>query len=126
VLLSLVGVAQFPSYLPVVVVTAVLVVAGVIVLGSPRLLHAVLRFCAKVPGLRRLSGRAAPLVESTAVLLRIRVLLVLSAISVVGWGLECIGFWLIVGGFGIDASLLLCTFLWAAGTLVGALSFLPG
>ena len=126
VILSLVGVAQFPSYLPVVVVTAVLVVAAVIVLGSPRLLHAVLRFGTRIPGVRRLASRAEPLVDSTAALLKIRVILILSLISVVGWGLECIGFWLIVGGFGIDAPLSLCTFLWAAGTLVGALSFLPG
>jgi uncharacterized membrane protein YbhN (UPF0104 family) len=126
VILSLVGVAQFPSYLPVVVVTAVLVVSAVIVLGSPRLLHGLLRLCTRVPGLRRVAGRAEPLVDSTAVLLRIRFILILSLISVLGWGLECIGFWLIIGGFGLDAPLSLCTFLWAAGTLVGALSFLPG
>lgn len=126
VILSLVGVAQFPAYLPVVAITAVLIVIAVVVLGSPRMLHAVLRFCGRIPGLRRLSARAEPLVESTAVLLHIRVIVILSLISVVGWGFECIGFWLIISGFGIEAPLSLCTFLWSAGTLVGALSFLPG
>ena len=51
----------------------------------------------------------------------------LSAISVVGWGLECVGYWLILTAFpGVDASLQLCVFLWSATTLAGALSFLPG
>jgi uncharacterized protein (TIRG00374 family) len=127
VILSLVGVSQFPQYVPVVVATAVLIVIAIVVLGSPRLLRACLAFAAKVPIVRRIAGRAEPLVDSTAVLLRVRGLVILSALSVVGWGLECVGFFLILGGFaGVEATLPLCTFLWAAGTLVGALSLLPG
>src|SRR4029079_518870 len=67
------------------------------------------------------------MVDSSAALLRLRPLLVLSLISVVGWGLECIGYWLIVRRLvGAEASLTLCTFLWSTTTLIGALSFLPG
>jgi glycosyltransferase 2 family protein len=127
VILSLVGVWQFPEYLPIVLVTVVLVVAMVVVLGSPRMLRRVLALLGRLPGARRLTDRVEPLVQSTAVILRIRGLVLLSMLSVVGWGLECVGFWLILDAFSeVDASLALCTFLWAAGTLVGALSFLPG
>lgn len=127
VVLSLVGVAQFREYLPVVVITIALVAVAVVVLGSPRLLHGVLMFLGRLPGLGRVTHRAEPLIESTAVLLRVRGLLVLSILSVIGWGLECVGFWLVLSGFpDVEASLAVCTFLWAAGTLVGALSFLPG
>jgi uncharacterized membrane protein YbhN (UPF0104 family) len=126
VLLSLVAVAQFPEYLPVVGVTVALVVAAIVVLGSPRLLHASMTAVARLPGLGKLAHRSELLIESAAVLLRWRAIAVLSVLSVIGWGLECVGYWLIVTGFGIDASLALCTFLWAACTLVGALSFLPG
>jgi glycosyltransferase 2 family protein len=127
VILSLVGVWQFPEYLPIVLVTVVLVVAMVVVLGSPRMLRRVLALLGRLPGARRLTDRVEPLVQSTAVILRIRGLVLLSMLSVVGWGLECVGFWLILDAFWeVDASLALCTFLWAAGTLVGALSFLPG
>jgi uncharacterized protein (TIRG00374 family) len=67
------------------------------------------------------------MVESAAVLLELRYIAVLSVISVVGWGLECVGYWLILNAFpGVEAGLLLCVFLWSATTLVGALSFLPG
>ena len=80
-----------------------------------------------VPGLRRVVGKAEPLIESSATVLRLWPLLVLTVLSVLGWGLECIGFWLILDGFaGVGADLSTCAFLWAAGTLVGALSFLPG
>lgn len=127
VLLSLVGISAYPEYVPVIVATMVLVVAGVVVLGSPRLLSATLGLLGKIPGLRALTERAAPLVDSSAAILDLRPLAALTVLSVVGWGLECIGFWLILTGFaGVDASLPLCAFLWAAGTLVGAVSFLPG
>lgn len=127
VLLSLAGVAQFPEYLPIVGVTMALVVLGVIVLGSPTLLHRVLELGRIVPGVGKYVDKAEGLVESTTTLLRIRYLLALSVLSVLGWGLECVGYWLIVDGFSdVDANLATCTFLWSAGTLVGALSFLPG
>ena len=127
VLLSLVGIAHFRQVLPVVLVTVVLIVVAIIVLGSPRLLHGVLRFAERLPLVGRFAGRAEPLIESTAALLHIRGLVLLSVLSVLGWGLECLGFWLIVDAFaGVDPTLTVCTFLWAAGTLVGALSFLPG
>lgn len=127
VLLSLAGVAQFPEYLPVVAATTVLVVAGVVILGSPTLLHRCLELGRKLPWIGKYAEMAEDLIESTTTVLRIRYLVVLSVLSVLGWGLECVGYWLIVDGFAdIDASLATCTFLWSAGTLVGALSFLPG
>jgi uncharacterized membrane protein YbhN (UPF0104 family) len=127
VILSLVGIAQYPEYVPVMVATMVLVALGVLVLGSPRLLHWILGVLARLPGMRALTERAAPLVDSSAAVLDLRLLGALTVLSVVGWGLECIGFWLIVTGFaGVQAGLPLCAFLWSAGTLVGALSFLPG
>lgn len=127
IVLALIGVSEFRQYLPHVLGALGLVVVGVIVLGTPRLFGGLIDLCTKLPLLGTLAGKARGMVESAAVLLRLRYLLVLSAISVVGWGLECVGYWLILSGFpGVEASLLLCTFLWSATTLIGALSFLPG
>ncbi|MCY1062002.1 lysylphosphatidylglycerol synthase transmembrane domain-containing protein [Nannocystis sp. SCPEA4] len=127
VVLSLVGIAEHREYLPVALVTLALVFAGVVVLGSPRLCRGLLTLLGRLPRLRGLVARAEGLVDSSAAVLRLRALVVLSAISVVGWGLECVGYWLILHGFaGVEASLSLCTFLWATTTLIGALSFLPG
>ncbi len=130
VILSLVGIArfgEFSEYLPLILVTLVLVIAGVIVLGSPRLCHGLLRLLARLPGVSRLAHRAEALVDASARVLRLRALIVLSLLSVVGWGLECLGYWLILRGFqGTEASLSLAIFLWSTTTIIGALSFLPG
>lgn len=127
VVLALIGIADFPEYLPYVIGALVLVAAGVAVLGSPRLFGGLLTWSEKLPLVGGLAQRAHGLVESSAVLLELRYITVLSAISVVGWGLECIGYWLILTAFpGVEASLLLCVFLWSATTLLGAISFMPG
>jgi glycosyltransferase 2 family protein len=127
VILALIGISDFQQYLPHVIATSLLVAAGVITLGSPRLFGGVLDRFARIPRLQKLTEKARELVASSTALLRLPRLGLLSAISVVGWGLECVGYWIILNAFpGVEASLRLCVFLWSAGTLVGALSFLPG
>lgn len=127
VVLSLVGISEHREYLPIALVTLGLVAGGVVVLGTPRLCRGLLVGLTRLPGARRLAARAELLVDSSAAVLRLRALVVLSALSVLGWGLECVGYWLILRGFlGVEASLSLCTFLWSTTTLIGALSFLPG
>lgn len=127
VLLSLIGVAQYEQMLAWVVVTAVLVAVGVFILGQPRIFSRVLDAAAKLPGLGRFAVAARGSVDASAQLLRLGALLPLTAISVVGWGLECVGFWFILDAFvGVEADLPTCAFAWAATTIVGALSFLPG
>ena len=127
VVLALIGISDFQQYLPHVIAALVLVAAGVIILGSPRLFHGVLDRMARVNKLANVATKARELVASSAALLELRRLGLLSVISVVGWGLECVGYWLILNAFpGVEASLRLCVFLWSATTLLGALSFLPG
>jgi uncharacterized membrane protein YbhN (UPF0104 family) len=126
VVLALMGTLEHPEYAPVMAVTMVLVVLGIAVLGSPRALRGILGLLGRLPGADGLVERTGTMVESSAVLLQWRRLAVLALISVAGWGLECVGYWMILHGFaGVDASLALCTFLWSITTLIGALSFLP-
>lgn len=127
VILSLVGISDFREYLPLILATLGVVIAGVVVLGSPRLSGPLLGVLARLPVIGRPFAGAQAMVASAAALLALRPLVILSLISVAGWGMECVGYWLILNGFfGVEASLSLCTFLWSATTLVGALSFLPG
>lgn len=47
-------------------------------------------------------------------------------LSTAAWACECIGMWLVCRGLGLEVPLLPACFVYAAGTLVGSLSFLPG
>jgi uncharacterized membrane protein YbhN (UPF0104 family) len=47
-------------------------------------------------------------------------------LSTAAWACECVGMWLVCRGLGLDVPLGQACFIYAAGTLVGSLSFLPG
>lgn len=53
-------------------------------------------------------------------------LLIPTLLSLVGWGLEGVGLWLLLSGFHQTAPLLLSVFIYATATLAGALVPLPG
>lgn len=113
--------------MPALVAATVLIAGCVLILGNPRLFALVMRVGEKLPLVGGLFEKAHGLVDASAILLRLDRLLVLTALSVVGWGLECVGYWFILGGFpGVEATLTAATFLWSFTTVVGALSFLPG
>ncbi|TPV97293.1 MAG: flippase-like domain-containing protein [Myxococcales bacterium FL481] len=130
VLLSAWGIAHFSGfddYLPVLMVTVAAVLTAVVVLGNPRWSHAMLRVCSKIPLVGRVFVRADEMITSSAALLTVPRLAVLTVLSVLGWGLECAGFWWILEGFGpVAAELTASVFLWSTTTLIGAVSLLPG
>ena len=48
------------------------------------------------------------------------------ALSTAAWGAECVGMWVACRGLGLEVTAGQACFVYAAGTLVGSLSFLPG
>jgi uncharacterized protein (TIRG00374 family) len=86
-----------------------------------------LALCARVRPLARFVPKLRESQAAAAALLRPAPLLVTTLLSVGSWFLECLAFWLIVRGFpGAGLALQAATFIYAAMTVAGALSFLPG
>ncbi|MEE9386047.1 MAG: lysylphosphatidylglycerol synthase transmembrane domain-containing protein [Nannocystaceae bacterium] len=119
--------AGFDSYLPYLLLTSVCVLLAVLVLRSQKLGTTALGVLARIPWVGSVFTRAQSMVFSSAALMTLPRLSALTALSVVGWGLECLGFWWILSGFA-DATIrvMAAAFLWSTTTLIGAVSFLPG
>jgi glycosyltransferase 2 family protein len=130
-----------------VVSLAVLASVGVVAYGrSPAILAAVV--VAFVAGLGLLQWRAGclrilswaeglPVVgeyadefetfyESTYVLFRFRPLALATVLSIAAWALEGIALWVTLAGFGVEVSILAAVFVFALGSVIGAVSLLPG
>lgn len=78
---------------------------------------------------RRIAPQLRAFYASTFALFSWQLLLVSTLLSIVSWFGECIAFWYVLTGFGQPASshlLLVATFIFAAATLFGLVSFLPG
>jgi uncharacterized protein (TIRG00374 family) len=126
-LLALVGVFQFDVDRRFLVAGAVVVLGGVLVVSVDPLAELALAIAARLPGVRRFAPKLREMHVATAALLHPKPLVLATAISTVSWFFECLAFWAVVRGFpGAGLGLRAATFIYAAMTVAGALSFLPG
>jgi uncharacterized protein (TIRG00374 family) len=101
-------------------------VAIISVVKSRRISNSLLRVCESIPLINKLSNSLRIAYESAHTLFSFKNLIVATAISVVSWGFECLAMYFVLLGFGVDASVLLSTFVFSFSLLVGAVSLIPG
>ncbi len=123
------GLTLYPPARPLFVVLVLLTIIGIIIVQRQTLALAIVRMIARLPLGQRLAPRLETIYTTTAQLLHWRILLISTVISVVSWGFECLAFFWVLMGVGSTPSWLLllqATFIFAASTLFGLVSFLPG
>jgi glycosyltransferase 2 family protein len=126
-LLALVGVFSYDVDPRFLIAGAALVVAGLVVVSVDPVAKAAIRIAGKLPLVRRFAHRLDDAHAHTAILLAPLSLLAATALATVSWFFECLAFYLVVNGFpGAHIGLQGATFFYAATTVAGALSFLPG
>ena len=129
ILIALAGIASYPEFQWVFWLTLALCGIGLALAGSRRFARLVALVLKRTPYLWRLSGRVEVSFESTRILLAPREIVLPTVISVVGWGLECTGFWLISNSLGGESHVpfLAAVFAYALGAVAGAvLIIFPG
>lgn len=125
VLLMLTGFFTFRRFHVVLFSVGGLIVLFLLVISSRRLSLAILRQLARLPGLSRLGHKLEEFYDATAALFRPGPLALATLLSVAAWACECLGFYLVLGGFpATSAPLLLAVFIYTATTLGGVVT--PG
>jgi glycosyltransferase 2 family protein len=126
-LLGLAGVLAYGVATGMVLAGFAAVALGLVALAWPALGHRVIDLVTRPRRLARLGDRLRELHRNLAGLLRPWPLGWATALAVVAWLAECIGFALIVAAFpGTAVPLGLAISIYAITTVAGALSFLPG
>lgn len=95
ILVAIGGIATMPDYAWVFWAGLLLCGAGLVLVGSKRFSDFTAGTFRKLPYVWRLAPRIEGSFESTRVLLSLREIPLPTLVSVVGWGCECLGFWLI-------------------------------
>jgi len=129
ILIALGGIASYPEYQWIFWLTLALSGVGLALAGSRTVARMTARVLKRTPYLWRLSEKVEVSFESTRILLAPREIVLPTLISVVGWGLECTGFWLIANALGGEAQIpfLAAVFAYALGAVAGAvLIIFPG
>jgi glycosyltransferase 2 family protein len=100
--------------------------AGLLAVRSERLRGLLLRQATRAPQLARYRIALDQALAALARLLTVRLSLGALALSTLAWGCECLSLWAVCAGLQAHVSVLAAMFVYAAGTLVGSLVFLPG
>ncbi len=126
-LLAGIGAFSFPIDRRLLVAAAALVALGLAMITVDPLARRLLALAVRLPVLHRFADKLREGHDAAVTLLRPAPLLLGVALSVMAWWLECLAFYLVVNGFtGASIGLHPATFIYAAMTVAGALSFLPG
>jgi uncharacterized protein (TIRG00374 family) len=126
-ILGVIGVSIYGVARGMVLAGVAVVASGLLVLAVPTLANACIRLATWPKFLRKLRPGLVELYRELAELVRLWPLTWATAMAVVAWLGECIGFALIVSAFpGTAVPLGLAILIYAATTVAGALSFLPG
>jgi len=126
-LIAVLGVAIYGVETLLVLIAAALVGAGLVLLAWPRPTRALIDLATAPRFTRRFRAPLHETYAGLASLCRPRMLALATALAVPAWGCECVGFAAIVNAFpGAHVDLGLAAVIYAATTIAGALSFLPG
>lgn len=127
-LLMAAGLTLYPPARPAFVALLVITVIGLLVVQSQPLVARLLALLERLPLGGKIAPRAATVYDSSRRLLSWRLLSVSTIISIVSWFGECAALYYVLVGLGVtgDDLLLKATFVFAASTLFGLVSFLPG
>jgi uncharacterized protein (TIRG00374 family) len=127
VLVAVIGVAMYGVQITLVVAAGGLVLLGLVLLAWPRPTRALIDLVTRPKVTRRLRAPLQEVYTGLISLCRPSLLALATLIAIPAWAAECIGFALIVNAFpGSEVSLGLATVIYAATSIAGALSFLPG
>jgi glycosyltransferase 2 family protein len=126
-LVAVLGVAAYGVETTVVIVSALLIGVLLVVLAWPALARTLVTLVTKPRLLARLRAPLLDTYANLAALCRPRVLVAATLLAVPAWFCECVGFSIVIDSFvGAHCALGLAIVIYAATTIAGALSFLPG
>lgn len=127
--LAALGLSLYPVGLPALALIVGGMVAGIALMQSSALDEYWLQVLARAPLVGKFAPLAQNLYASAYRMLRWRPLMITLALSIAAWFGECLAFFFVLLGFGLaptPALLLQTNFIYAAASLFGAITLLPG
>ncbi len=129
ILLAAFGLTLYPLGVGAFAILLIGIALFVIIVQQRALAERLLNLFARVPVIGRFANLARNLYASAYLMLRLKPLLISIALATAAWFGECVAFFVILLGTGAQPSawlLLQATFIYAAASLLGAVSMLPG
>lgn len=129
--LSLTILALFGAYIydygrNAALVITIIILIGIFILTNRKVFDSLMIVLSKIKFIHKRIESIEQLYHSTYTLLKLRPLLIAVGISVLSWGFECFGYYLVINNFINTIGISWSFFSYSFSTIVGAVSMLPG
>ena len=125
-LIAIVGAYVFDYGGNITIFVAVFFVLLIIITSNKKIALPILNFSERIPFLKKYINHIYSAYESSYQLLKLKPLILMTILSLISWGFECLGYYLILINFDADFGLFWASFSYSFSTIVGAISMLPG
>jgi len=130
VMLSLIGALIYGYGTQLIIGIGIFFIFLVIIISSKRISYRIIGFFEKFKFFTRFSHRIHTAYDSIYKMVQIKELIITVFLSIFAWFFECLGFYMVLKGFGIEnlnnVSIFVATFIYGFATIAGAVTMLPG
>lgn len=125
-LIALIGAYHFNYGKTVTLIILLILISLILMLTNKKIADKILSYLSNIKVFKNHLQKIKNAYESSFVLFKLKSLLLMTALSIVSWGFEAFGFYLILTYYQSEINLLWSFFSYSFSTIVGAVSMLPG
>ncbi|MDZ7624314.1 MAG: lysylphosphatidylglycerol synthase transmembrane domain-containing protein [Ignavibacteriaceae bacterium] len=125
-LIAIVGAFVFDYGGNITIIVAAFFVLLIIIISNKKIALPIINFSERIPLIKKYIHNIHSAYESSYQLLKLKPLVLMTILSLISWGFECLGYYFILVNFDADFGLLWASFSYSFSTIVGAISMLPG
>lgn len=126
IIMAIAGAYIFEYDKTILIIISVILILFLFLLTNKKLSEKLLLLLSKIKFLDKHIHKLYNVYESSFKLLSISPLILMTLLSVVSWGFECLGYYLVLTNFNLSINIFWAFFAYSFSTIVGAASMLPG
>ena len=125
-LIAIVGAYLFDYGGNITIIVAAFFIILIIIISNKKIALPIINLSEKIPPIKKYIHNIHSAYESSYQLLKLKPLILMTFLSLISWGFECLGYYFILENFDVNFGLLWASFSYSFSTIVGAISMLPG
>lgn len=125
-IMALIGAYYFNYGKNIALIIGAFLIVGIIIISNKTIFDKLMIIFSKIKFISKHINKIQTAFDSSSKLLALTPLVSMTALSIISWGFECFGYYLIIKSFYSDINIFWSFFSYSFSTIVGALSMLPG
>jgi len=125
-IIAITGAVVFDYGGEITIIIATFFVFLIFIISNKNIAIPIINLTEKIPFIKKYILHLHSAYESSYQLLKLKPLLLMTLLSLVSWGFECLGYFIILSDFNVEVGFLWASFSYSFSTIVGAVSMLPG